>query len=288
MDGASQPGVIAVPVLQLDEPTVAAFEEQLAGMLRGGSPDLLAWPLPYPKHVFLRWLAEVKGYLLHGSNRGDIEQFEPREQTDAAQKSVRAVFAASDGIWPMYFAIVDRSRRHSLQNWAWRGSDGSRGYYFAVNTETLTEQRFVVGTIYVLAPDGFANCSLNGTPTEEWSNPAPVTPIARLTVEPGDFPYLDQIAGLDARDTFRLVDAFEVVLDTAVQVVERPDGVELVVDPDAVGSAVELVMLLWSVGWISDLAATLSSTVADHLTRLRLDGSPLMINRLREWAALPA
>jgi hypothetical protein len=53
------------------------------------------------------------------------------------------VYAASDGLWAMFFAILDRPRhRMSLTNSCFRvlGEDGSVSepyYYLAVNTEVL-------------------------------------------------------------------------------------------------------------------------------------------------------
>jgi hypothetical protein len=67
---------------------------------------------PYPKYEFLNYLVEELGYLLHGSREVDITMFEPRLASDLYSFSAqRAVYAASDGIWPMVFAILDRRRQ---------------------------------------------------------------------------------------------------------------------------------------------------------------------------------
>jgi hypothetical protein len=185
--------VIDVQPLQLEPHMAADFDGLLAEMSRSPTAGPVAYPLPHPKCLFLRWLAEHKGYLLHGSNRTDISGFEPRDQTDAMQRPVRAVFATADGIWPMYFAIVDRSHRHSLRNGFWR-TDHLRQYYFAVNHEMLARKRLVTGAVYVLPPDGFTPClTPDGSATEEWLNPKPVVPVGCVAVSPEDFPYVDRI-----------------------------------------------------------------------------------------------
>ncbi|MDB5540334.1 MAG: hypothetical protein JWQ89_2061 [Devosia sp.] len=62
--------------------------------------------------------------MLHGSTNPDIEVFEPRKSDDVnAFGDQTAVYAASDGIWPLYFAILDRQRyRMSLINGSFRSN----------------------------------------------------------------------------------------------------------------------------------------------------------------------
>jgi hypothetical protein len=51
------------------------------------------------------------GLALHGSGNPAIDIFEPRQPVDLnAFGNQKAVFAAADGIWAMFFAIVDRDR----------------------------------------------------------------------------------------------------------------------------------------------------------------------------------
>ena len=127
-----EPRILTAPPLRLDATTVAAFERAHDALT--ADPDApLDRRLGGPTHLFLRWLAEGKGYLLHGSNKPDIDVFTPRDQTDAAQRHVRAVFATADGLWPMYFAIVDRGRpRVSLNNACWLTENGERRYYLSL------------------------------------------------------------------------------------------------------------------------------------------------------------
>ena len=68
--------------------------------------------------------------MLHGSGSPDIQEFEPRQSNDLAEfGNRRAVYAASDGIWPIYFAVVNRDGPvTSLVNSCARvvGADGIR------------------------------------------------------------------------------------------------------------------------------------------------------------------
>src|SRR6478735_3474388 len=60
---------------------------------------------------------ELDYLLLHGSGSSEIAEFEPRQSNDTAEFGNRtAVYAASDGLWAMYFALVDRRQGSSLVN----------------------------------------------------------------------------------------------------------------------------------------------------------------------------
>ncbi len=89
-----------------------------------------------------------KEIVLHGSGRSDIREFVPRQSSDATEfGNRRAVYAASDGIWPIYFAVVDRDGPvTSLMNACVRvvGADGSRSkryYFFSINTLSSADRQ---------------------------------------------------------------------------------------------------------------------------------------------------
>jgi hypothetical protein len=101
--------------------------------------------LPVPKWVFLCWLTEEKEVVLHGSGNPDIRLFEPRapnakDDNDFSQQT--AVFASSEGIWSIFYAILDRENfQPRFLNSAVRfelpdGWSDTR-YFFSVNNETL-------------------------------------------------------------------------------------------------------------------------------------------------------
>ncbi len=152
--------------------------------------------------------------MLHGSGRTDIEEFEPRQSNDINEfGNRRAVYAASDGIWPLYFAIVDRANYvTSLVNSCFRivtaeGRSESY-YYFSVNADALPHTPWRAGMIYILPAATFEQqprTHFHGIEIEltQWASRAPVRPLARLAVQPQDFPFLAQIRGHDMAEVER-------------------------------------------------------------------------------------
>ncbi|QGH35724.1 hypothetical protein GI584_17455 [Gracilibacillus salitolerans] len=150
------------------------------------------YDLDYPKHLFLQYLIKVKDVLVHGSNNPDIEIFEPRNQTLANNKPVKAVFAASDAIWSLYFAVINRSEyQGTLKNLCFSiptKKEVKRYYYFSVNQDFQGEY-WRNGTMYILPKSAFAQ----GGSREEWICQDKVKPLAKISVTPEEFPFLDQV-----------------------------------------------------------------------------------------------
>jgi hypothetical protein len=179
-------------------------------------PDApLDYRLAAPKWQFLCHAADHGGYVLHGSGIGDIAEFEPRQSNDVEEfGNRRAVYAASDGLWAMYFAIVDRDRYvRSLWNGCWRlgpapdGPFGEPRYFFSVNDDAFDHVPWRAGTVYLIPADGFAEqpAMRLGDEGDEWvrthqvARATPVRPAAKLSVGPADFPLLSSIHGHDTR-----------------------------------------------------------------------------------------
>jgi hypothetical protein len=192
-----------------DEDTIAAFEELFATMLADGPGTMIEYTLTAPKWQFLCYLCDHKEILLHGSGRADIEEFEPRQSNDIEEFGNRqAVYAASDGIWPIYFAVMDRDGGvDSLVNgcsWVIEADGARHGpyYFFSINADALARRAWRSGTIYLLPRRTFEQqplMSFQGVQHEvaQWASLVPVRPLAQLPVEPEDFPFLDQIYGHD-------------------------------------------------------------------------------------------
>lgn len=197
------------PPLDLTPTTRAAFARLYAEIVRLSHGQAVDYTLATPKWQFLSWLCDTQDVLLHGSGNPSIQEFEPRKSDDLNEFGDRqSVYAASDGIWPIYFAIVDRDRFvRSLNNSCSRmlGPDGARSdpyYFFSIDDDALPHQPWRVGTIYILPRAGFAQqspASYRGMEVEiaQWASPTPVRPLARLSVGPADFPFLAQIRGHD-------------------------------------------------------------------------------------------
>ena len=197
------------PRLRLTDAKRGAFEALLDAARVHRTQQALAYTCPYPRHEFLRYLVAEHHYLLHGSREPDIAIFEPRPAEDLyAFSAQRAVYAASDGIWPMVFAIRDRRpQQGTFFNGCSRivrpdGTMSGPYYHFAMAADGLRERPWVPGTIYVLPRETFVPhphvdehglvCTL-----EEWASPVAVVPLAKLAVTPSDFPFLDHFWGYD-------------------------------------------------------------------------------------------
>ena len=191
-----------------DDEEAAQFAALWAEHLAGGTGRAVAYRLAAPRWQFLCWLADTHDVLLHGSGSADIEEFEPRQADDVGEFGARlAVYAASDGLWPMYFAVADRTVVRSLVNAALHvvDDDGRRTgsyYYFSVNRDALAVGAWRPGSVYVLPRETF-----EAQPEEvseglrlastQWASAVPVRPLARVDVRPEDFPLLDEVHGHD-------------------------------------------------------------------------------------------
>ncbi|MFN2226058.1 MAG: hypothetical protein ACK2UY_07120, partial [Anaerolineae bacterium] len=133
-----------------------------------------------------------------GSQRSDIDVLRPREQTDYSGRRITAVFGTRDAIWPLFFAVLNaQGYRGSVRNACWvvsrRGGE-QRFYFFSVNREMVRPGLWAPGTIYILPGETFQMTDTAIVRFDEWASTEPVRPLARLAVEPADFPFLDQVA----------------------------------------------------------------------------------------------
>ena len=166
---------------------------------------MLPYDLAMPKWQFLSLLVQTADVVLHGSGRPGIAEFRPRQPTDVEEFGSRhAVYAASDGIWPIYFAIVDRTRVGSLLNACFTvldgGDPGERAtyYLFSVEQSALDSHPWRDGTIYVLPRRSFVaqppgRIGGHRVQVQQWASADAVRPLARLPVTPADFPFLDSV-----------------------------------------------------------------------------------------------
>lgn len=187
-------------------PDVGGFERLFAEQVAPGTGALIRYQLAAPKWQFLCWMTESRNVVLHGANHSTLGTLEPRQAVDVAEFGARAaVYGASDGLWPMYFAVADRTVVTSLVNACIHLDDHGHDtsyYYFSINRDALTSQPWITGTIYVLPRATFEPepedtwQGLHCAPTQ-WASRVPVRPMARLTVTPDDFPFLEQVRSHD-------------------------------------------------------------------------------------------
>lgn len=181
------------PVLRWSGEEVETFDRLLA-RARDRHGGLLDCNPGIQNHRFVSYATERSGLLAHGSSRGGLDRLEPGDQGDLNGRPVRAVFASSDGIWAMFFAILDWSRVAGTFNGTRRFNtpDGDfKGYVFTVLTNGQPGPPFHPGWIYLAERTGFSmSLHKDGADSDEWLSPSPVVPLARLSVQPEDFPFL--------------------------------------------------------------------------------------------------
>jgi len=201
------PYYLPLPSMDLDAETVGAFEALFAEAVeRGGE---IGYALAAPKWQFLQYLAQNKEIALHGSGNPDIEEFEPRQSNDIDEFGNRcAIYAASDGLWPMYFAILDRDQHPmSLVNGCFQVREASGElsvpfYFFSISRKALAQKPWREGMLYLLPRATFERqppLQAQGMEVHvaQWASLVPVKPLAKLRVAPEDFPFLAQIRGHD-------------------------------------------------------------------------------------------
>ena len=192
----------------------AAFEALFNRAVADGPNTLIDYDLPWPRWQFVSHVVESRRLIAHGSQNGTIEQFEPRQSHDAHPFGNRkAVYGASDGLWAMYYAVLDRaSHPMLLLNSAMRveledGALSDPFYYFSISRPALDARAFRPGTLYFLPGETFEAMpplSVDGQRAHipQWASLVAVAPLARIAIAPQDFPFLDQVRGHDDATIF--------------------------------------------------------------------------------------
>jgi hypothetical protein len=170
--------------------------------------NIIDYHLHYPKWQYLTYLCDTRELVLHGSQVSGIDVVEPRQAKDVKEFSnQRAIYATTDGIWVIYFAIIDRKRYSplSLFNSCFRAgvspdqlSDPM--YFFSISYSALIQQPWCNGAVYILPRQPFhqeAPQQMRGFDIifPHWISESPASPLAVMPVGPQDFPFLDQIHG---------------------------------------------------------------------------------------------
>lgn len=184
-----------------------AFERLFQSTPAGG---LIDYQLLYPKWQYLSWLSETKELVLHGSQNLEIGEVEPRQARDVkAFSNQESIYATTDGIWGIYFAIIDRIKykgislfNSCLQARIDEGQWSDPVYFFSVSQFALVQKPWCEGMVYILPRQTFvqeAHQQVQGMEIvfPHWISPVAAHPVARLHVAPQDFPFLAQIHGHD-------------------------------------------------------------------------------------------
>jgi len=197
------------PNIAIDSQTHSDFDQLFARIKAGRTRTRIDYTLPAPKWQFLCYLADQQGVVLHDTGDPHIQVFEPRPSNDLNEFGAQtAIYAAGDGLWAMFFAILDRSHYPMATSNACvrlvdeAGQVSEPRYVFSISQYALRQQPWRTGMVYLLPGDTFIHQpSLRFGPYEvrvpQLASLVPVKPFARLEVAPEDFPFLKDIRGID-------------------------------------------------------------------------------------------
>ena len=219
--------VLIAPELSLTSEKRSAFQELLDAILANANSGWIDYELPYPKHEFVQFVMEKNIFIFHGSNNREIEVFEPVRTSvelydKAGSGNLQAVYGTHDGLWSMFFSVVHRQQlqgtiRNGVMYYHNRQGEQLAVYNFSVSADQLPEKPWIEGALYFLPRETFERQWL--TPesrSNEWTSLSPVKPIAKLSIRPEDFPFLDNIGGHDDSMFMRLESLGKTIHDAAL------------------------------------------------------------------------
>lgn len=178
-----------------------AFEDLAQRYVDTGDGERIDYLIAAPKVAFLQWLRTHRPVVFHGSGNNDIDVLKPiRSSRDAgAFGDQQAVYASDDPVWAMYFAGLRKQGLRWTKNSCTRivgdGRDRLPRYSFAIDPEATLEGRLGPGTIYVLPREPFVGQPLEFGVFDPCHLVAKqdVPILAKLPIEPDDFPFADAI-----------------------------------------------------------------------------------------------
>ncbi len=195
------------PTFDLTPEKRSAFDALASSTPPGGLVD---YQLDDPKWQFLSYLCSSRNLVLHGSQNTDIAEVEPRKAIDVkAFSNQQAIYATTDGIWVIFFAIVNRQKYSPLSLFNScldiRLSPGQvigPLYFFSITHSALIQNPWCDGVVYILPRENFQQEPAQQMLGAEiafphWISPKPAKPVAKLKVSPHDFPFLLQVHGHD-------------------------------------------------------------------------------------------
>lgn len=202
-DGATAPTIYR-HVKQVVESQRFAFDALLDSALQSGLTTPIQYNSTVPKADFLNYLCDWRGFVLHGSPRTDLTTLEPvRLSGDNNEFGNRQqIFCSPDAMWACWFAILDKSKFNLTRNGCVRVGTGTKRikyYHFELPKETLENKPFTNGMLYICRAEDFPDkrsfplLDWFNAEIEEWGSVNPVRPLAKMQINPGDFPYLRQV-----------------------------------------------------------------------------------------------
>ncbi|MDR1325708.1 MAG: hypothetical protein LBK00_06700 [Treponema sp.] len=203
---------IKCPNLEINDTEKLFFDSIFENIIKSGKNQMIKYSSLTPKWKFLSYIAKQYPYILHGSGNNNIKTFEPRQPIDLTTfGNQKAVYAAADGIWPIFYAILNRAKYPmslcsgciyiKAENEILTGPF----YFFSISKNALEQRPYQPGTIYILPKDTFQTQSdetIKGNKIyiPQLASIVEVKPVARIQVGPEDFPFLNFIRGFNESD----------------------------------------------------------------------------------------
>jgi hypothetical protein len=213
---------LPAPDLEVSSGMAAAFDALYDKTTKKGAAAVISYQLPYPKYLFLDYLARSRGLMLHGSQVGSLDMLKPiRNTRDSSEFGDQAaIYATQDPLWALFFAVLDRNAINGvISNGAIHlqveGGAYIRRYFYCVDAPSLKSGVWKSGTLYLMKGEGFeADPNEVGLkigiytmiPTH-WIHRGEQPVLARLPVEPQDFPFYQQVWGYDPEEMDRRMEA---------------------------------------------------------------------------------
>lgn len=188
-----------MPSINIDAQEAAEYERLIQELdTTDDTVGEIRYDCPYPKHRFIAYVAEHKAMIIHGSNNNYITRFETRRQTLFNGKYVEAVFGTKDAIWPIFYAVFNRSALvGNFRNGCIRVKNDHKQYYFFSLTEQTMNNNaspWTSGTIYFLPQQTFTRVSNSAVYFDEWISKDEVSPQYKLAVTTLDFPLANHVS----------------------------------------------------------------------------------------------
>jgi len=191
-------------VTRVDSGVAKEFDRIFDASLDGQAGTTIEYDLPFPKIDFLNYLCDWRGMVAHGTNLNNLTVLEPiRKSSDTTEfGNRRQIFCSPDATWAMWFAILYKTRYRATRNGCIGiGTEARREkyYHFELPRDLKDQFPFSSGALYLLRATDFPSrhrmpvLNFFGGDFEEWGSAGTVTPLAKIRVEPVDFPYLDQV-----------------------------------------------------------------------------------------------
>ncbi len=189
---------LIISILMYESPTVIftkeeieKYEELLKSVNEGRQID---YSLHYPKYRFLQYLSLTENYVFHGSNYRNIERFEPREQTLYNNELSTALFATTEPIWSIFYAVFNRSALiGSFRNGCIIGRN-KKYHYYSINKSTIKNNLWTDGMLYILPKDKFYMSGQGKVHFDEWICNEYVILIGKISVSLSDFYFSNKVA----------------------------------------------------------------------------------------------